>query len=64
MVRYQYQGKEYYGIVEEDEIIQLSSYFIEIINNDLKINKNNKRLKYNEVKILEPVKTSKVINFV
>jgi 2-keto-4-pentenoate hydratase/2-oxohepta-3-ene-1,7-dioic acid hydratase in catechol pathway len=62
IVRYQNQsGKIYYGIVEEDEILQLSSNFTEIVNNEL--NYDGVRVKYSDVKILEPVTPSKVINF-
>lgn len=35
IVRYQHHnGKIYYGIVEGDEVLQLSSNFIEIVNNE------------------------------
>ncbi|MFP5105834.1 fumarylacetoacetate hydrolase family protein [Neobacillus sp. C211] len=62
IVRYQnYKGKVYYGIVEDDEILQLSSNFTEIINNELKF--DGVRVKYDDVKIVEPVAPSKVINF-
>jgi 2-keto-4-pentenoate hydratase/2-oxohepta-3-ene-1,7-dioic acid hydratase in catechol pathway len=62
IVRYQNEnGKVYYGIVEDDEILQLSSNFTEIVNNELKF--DGGRVKYNDVKILEPVAPSKVINF-
>jgi 2-keto-4-pentenoate hydratase/2-oxohepta-3-ene-1,7-dioic acid hydratase in catechol pathway len=62
IVRYQYEnGKMYYGIVEDDEILQLSSNFTEIVNNELEF--DGVRVKYNDVKILEPVAPSKVINF-
>lgn len=62
IVRYQnYSGKVFYGIVEDDEILQLSSNFTEITNNELKY--DGIRLKYSDVKVLEPVVPSKVINF-
>ncbi|MFL6561488.1 MAG: fumarylacetoacetate hydrolase family protein [Bacillus sp. (in: firmicutes)] len=62
IARYQnYNGKVYYGIVEDDEILQLSSNFTEIINNELKF--DGVRVKYDDVKIVEPVAPSKVINF-
>jgi 2-keto-4-pentenoate hydratase/2-oxohepta-3-ene-1,7-dioic acid hydratase in catechol pathway len=62
VVRYQKcNGTKYYGIVEDDEILQLSSNFTEIVNNDLKF--DGERVKYSDVKIVEPVKPSKVINF-
>ena len=62
IVRYQnHSGKVYYGIVEDGEILQLSSNFTEVLNNELKY--DGIRVKYNDVKILEPVSPSKVINF-
>jgi 2-keto-4-pentenoate hydratase/2-oxohepta-3-ene-1,7-dioic acid hydratase in catechol pathway len=62
IVRYQKRnGRIYYGIVEDDEILQLSSNFTEIVNNELKF--DGVRVKYNDVIILEPVKPSKVVNF-
>jgi 2-keto-4-pentenoate hydratase/2-oxohepta-3-ene-1,7-dioic acid hydratase in catechol pathway len=61
IVRYQYSGKVYYGIVEDDEILQLSSTFNEMINNELKF--DGVRVKVEEVKILEPVEPKKVVNF-
>ena len=62
IVRYQnHNGKVYYGIVEDDEILQLSSTFTEIVNNELKY--DGVRVKYGNVKILEPVAPSKVVNF-
>ncbi|MFB9757345.1 fumarylacetoacetate hydrolase family protein [Ectobacillus funiculus] len=51
----------YYGIVEDDEILQLSSTFTEIANNELKY--DGVTVKYSDVKILEPVAPSKVVNF-
>lgn len=62
IVRYQKpNGKASYGIVEDNEILQLSSDFAEIVNNDLKF--DGVRVKYSDVKILEPVIPSKVVNF-
>lgn len=62
IVRYQNDnGKVYYGIVEDDEILQLSNTFTEIVNNEL--NYDGIKVKYSNVKILEPVAPSKVINF-
>lgn len=62
IVRYQRHNKKvYYGIVEDDEIVQLSSNFNEIVNDELKY--DGSRVKYNDVKILEPVIPSKIVNF-
>ncbi|SDJ01037.1 fumarylacetoacetate hydrolase family protein [Alteribacillus bidgolensis] len=62
IVRYQnHTGKIYYGIVEDNEILQLSSNFTDIVKNELKF--EGVRLKYSDVRILEPVSPSKVINF-
>jgi 2-keto-4-pentenoate hydratase/2-oxohepta-3-ene-1,7-dioic acid hydratase in catechol pathway len=62
IVRYKkHNDKVSYGIVENDEILQLSSTFTEIVNNELKF--DGVRVKYNDVKILEPVAPSKVVNF-
>lgn len=62
IVRYQNRnGRIYYGIVEDDEILQLSSNFTEIVANELKF--DGVRIKYDDVKILEPVSPSKVVNF-
>src|ERR1700719_3411306 len=62
IVRYQNDdGQVYYGMVEDDEILQLSSHFTEIVNNERKY--DGVRVKYSDVKILEPVAPSKVINF-
>jgi 2-keto-4-pentenoate hydratase/2-oxohepta-3-ene-1,7-dioic acid hydratase in catechol pathway len=62
IVRYQNDNnKIYYGIVEDNEILQLTSDFTEIVNNEFKY--DGVRLKYSDVKILEPVSPSKVVNF-
>lgn len=62
LVRYQnLSGKIYYGMVESDEILQLSSSFTEIVNNELYY--DGIKVKFSDVKILEPVAPSKVINF-
>lgn len=61
-VRYQHPNNNiYYGILDGNEIIQLSSNFNEIVNDELKY--DGIILKYNEVKILEPVIPSKIVNF-
>jgi 2-keto-4-pentenoate hydratase/2-oxohepta-3-ene-1,7-dioic acid hydratase in catechol pathway len=62
VVRYQDDNRNvHYGIVEDDKILQLSSDFTEIVNGELKY--DGIRLKYSDVKILEPVVPSKVVNF-
>ncbi|MCM3409570.1 fumarylacetoacetate hydrolase family protein [Metabacillus litoralis] len=61
IVRYLRYNKVYYGIIEGDEILQLSSNFTEIVNNEIKY--DGVRVKYNDVKILEPVSPSKIVNF-
>jgi len=62
IVRYQNdQGKVYYGMVDGEEIHQLSSDFNEIANHEL--NYDGVKVNYHEVKILEPVIPSKLINF-
>ncbi|MFE4140467.1 fumarylacetoacetate hydrolase family protein [Peribacillus sp. YIM B13472] len=62
IVRYQNQnGSVYYGIIEGEDILQLSSNFAELVNNEIKY--DGEKVKYYDVKILEPVKPSKVINF-
>ncbi|MDT8861830.1 fumarylacetoacetate hydrolase family protein [Alkalihalobacillus sp. MEB130] len=62
VVRYQrHNGNIYYGIVEDGDIFQLSSDFADIVNN--KLTYDGSIVKYNEVKILEPVVPSKIINF-
>ncbi|MBV7505058.1 fumarylacetoacetate hydrolase family protein [Bacillus sp. sid0103] len=62
IVRYQNRnGEIYYGIVEDNEILQLTSNFTEIVNNELKF--DGVRVKYDDVKIVEPVIPSKIINF-
>ncbi|MBU8878180.1 fumarylacetoacetate hydrolase family protein [Bacillus sp. FJAT-29790] len=62
IVRYQrHNGKVYFGMLEDDEILQLSSDFTEIVNNELKF--DGSRVKYSDVKILEPVVPSKIVNF-
>jgi 2-keto-4-pentenoate hydratase/2-oxohepta-3-ene-1,7-dioic acid hydratase in catechol pathway len=62
IVRYQrHNGQIYYGIVEDDEIVQLSSNFTEIVNDKLKY--DGSRVRYSDVKILEPVAPSKIVNF-
>jgi 2-keto-4-pentenoate hydratase/2-oxohepta-3-ene-1,7-dioic acid hydratase in catechol pathway len=62
IVRYQnHNRKVYYGIVEGDEILQLASDFTEVVNNELKY--DGVRVSYSDVKILEPVVPTKVVNF-
>lgn len=62
LVRYLNQnGQVYYGIIEDDEILQLSSNFNEIINNELRF--DGVKVKVEDVKILEPVQPQKIINF-
>ncbi|MBM7650720.1 fumarylacetoacetate hydrolase family protein [Neobacillus cucumis] len=62
IVRYQTsKGSIFYGIVEDDEILQLSSTFTEIVNNEIKF--DGVRVNYHDVKILVPVVPSKVVNF-
>ncbi|GMA65591.1 fumarylacetoacetate hydrolase family protein (plasmid) [Alicyclobacillus fastidiosus] len=62
IIRYQRNdGTIHYGIIEDDEIVQLSSDFSELVNNELKY--DGVRAKYSDVKILEPVVPSKIVNF-
>src|SRR3954452_4416492 len=62
IVRYQnHSDNIYYGILENDEILQLSSSFTEIVNNELYY--DGIKVNFSDVKILEPVAPSKVINF-
>lgn len=62
IVRYQnIFGEVYYGIVADGEILQLSSDFNDIINNELKF--DGVKVNVEDVKILEPVKPKKVVNF-
>jgi 2-keto-4-pentenoate hydratase/2-oxohepta-3-ene-1,7-dioic acid hydratase in catechol pathway len=62
IVRYQNQNsKIFYGIVQGEEILQLTSNFTEIVNN--KLIYDGIRVKYSDVKILEPVVPSKIVNF-
>ncbi|WNS78694.1 fumarylacetoacetate hydrolase family protein [Domibacillus sp. DTU_2020_1001157_1_SI_ALB_TIR_016] len=62
IVRYQnHHGEIHYGIVEDGIILQLSSNFHELVNKEIKY--DGVKVKYSDVKILEPVKPSKVINF-
>ncbi|WP_153733430.1 fumarylacetoacetate hydrolase family protein [Sporosarcina obsidiansis] len=61
-VRYQqYNGEIHYGIVEDNCILQLSSSFSEIADNVIKY--DGSIVEYSEVKILEPVVPSKIVNF-
>lgn len=62
IVRYQHPNNEvYYGVVEGDEIKQLSNDFSEIAQDKLTF--DGTRLNYDDVTILEPVVPSKIINF-
>jgi 2-keto-4-pentenoate hydratase/2-oxohepta-3-ene-1,7-dioic acid hydratase in catechol pathway len=62
IVRYQnHNGKVSYGIVEDDEILQLTSNFTEIVKKEFKF--DGVRIKFSDAKILEPVSPSKVVNF-
>ncbi len=62
IVRYEnHDGNIFYGIVEGDDVLQLSNPFSEIAKNELNFDGN--RLKMNDIKVLEPVMPSKVINF-
>lgn len=62
IVRYQqHNGNVFYGMVVEDEIVQLASDFTEITTGELE--GDGKRVNYHDVKILEPVVPSKIINF-
>jgi len=62
IVRYQNDnGKVCYGMVEGDDILQLSGEFTDIVNNELIY--DGIRLKISDVKVLAPVAPSKVINF-
>ena len=62
IVRYQnHNGNVYYGMVMGYDILQLSSNFSEIVKNDLTY--DGVKVKFSDVKILEPVAPSKIINF-
>ncbi|WP_340082235.1 fumarylacetoacetate hydrolase family protein [Terribacillus sp. FSL K6-0262] len=62
IVRYQHQdGKKHFGIVDGETILQLSSSFTELVDNEIKY--DGEKVKYSDVKVLEPVEPSKVINF-
>lgn len=62
IIRYQNNdGNTYYGVLEDDEILQLSSDFTEIANHELKF--DGVQVQCSDVKVLEPVVPSKIINF-
>lgn len=62
IVRYQKDnGNVYYGVLEDDEILQLSSNFTDLVNDEYKY--DGERVKYCHVNILEPVVPSKIVNF-
>lgn len=63
IVRYQkLDGNVFYGRVEGNEILQLSKDFIDVVNNEFE-NNDGERINYSDVKILEPVVPSKIVNF-
>ncbi|WP_373893786.1 fumarylacetoacetate hydrolase family protein [Virgibacillus sp. CBA3643] len=61
IVRYLADNQSHYGLCEGNNIIQLSSGFSEIANGDFK--KDGVVHQYNNVKIVEPVRPSKIVNF-
>ncbi|WP_077596017.1 fumarylacetoacetate hydrolase family protein [Oceanobacillus kimchii] len=61
IVRYLADDRSHYGLCEGDHIIQLSSDFLEITKGELK--EDGVMHQYNNVKILEPVRPSKIVNF-
>ncbi|GAE26811.1 fumarylacetoacetate hydrolase family protein [Halalkalibacter wakoensis JCM 9140] len=61
IVRYKCGDNVSYGIVDGDEIIQLSNDFAEVANNEFTY--EGERVKYSEVEILAPVAPSKIVNF-
>jgi 2-keto-4-pentenoate hydratase/2-oxohepta-3-ene-1,7-dioic acid hydratase in catechol pathway len=62
IVRYQNPvGKIHYGVIEDGEILQLSGEFTDIISNPQKF--DGVKMKLDDVRLLEPVVPSKVINF-
>jgi 2-keto-4-pentenoate hydratase/2-oxohepta-3-ene-1,7-dioic acid hydratase in catechol pathway len=61
IVRYLADDRSHYGLYEGDHIIQLSSDFLEITKGDLK--EDGVVHQYSNVKILEPVRPSKIVNF-
>jgi len=62
VVRYQNKsGQIYYGLAEDGRILQISSDFGELVNENTE--HQGVYVEYSDVKILEPVAPSKVINF-
>lgn len=61
IVRYLADDQSHYGLREGNNIIQLSSDFSEIANGDFK--KDGIVHQYDNVKTLEPVRPSKIVNF-
>ncbi|PID13997.1 fumarylacetoacetate hydrolase [Sporosarcina sp. P34] len=62
LVRYQcHNDKIHFGFVEDDNILQLSSSFTEIANDVVQY--DGRSVKYKDVKILEPISPSKIVNF-
>lgn len=62
LVRYkENDGNIFYGTIEDDSILQLDSDFNSILKNKFKY--EGSKVKYKDVKILEPVTPSKIINF-
>ncbi|UJL48225.1 fumarylacetoacetate hydrolase family protein [Virgibacillus sp. NKC19-16] len=61
IVRYLADDQSHYGLCEDNHIIQLSSGFSEIANGDFK--KDGVVHQYSNVKILEPVQPTKIVNF-
>lgn len=61
IVRYQHDTGISYGIVEGEDIYQVSGSFLDIVNNEATY--EGIKMKYSEVKILEPVVPSKIVNF-
>lgn len=62
ILRYQNsKGSIFYGVLDGIEILQLSSTFTELVDNQIKF--DGVKLLYNEVKVLEPVIPTKFINF-
>ncbi|WP_273128009.1 fumarylacetoacetate hydrolase family protein [Bacillus weihaiensis] len=61
IVRYTYFGNESYGLVEGEEIIQISSEFTDVINGVK--SEEEIRIPYQDVTVLPPVNPSKIVNF-
>jgi len=61
IVRYLADNQSYYGLRDGNYILQLSSDFLEITKGDLK--EDGVVHQYSNVKILEPVQPTKIVNF-